>query len=29
VGMVSVDNVAETAELLNSMAPKKTDDQAA
>lgn len=29
VGMLSVDNVAETAELLSQMAPKKADDEAA
>jgi enoyl-[acyl-carrier protein] reductase I len=29
VGMVSVDNVAQTSELLASMAPKKTSDEAA
>jgi enoyl-[acyl-carrier protein] reductase I len=29
VGMLSVDNVAETAELLKSMAPKKDDSEAA
>jgi enoyl-[acyl-carrier protein] reductase I len=29
VGMVAVDNVAETAELLMSMSPKKGDEQAA
>jgi enoyl-[acyl-carrier protein] reductase I len=29
VGMVSVDNAGETAELLSTMAPKKDNDQAA